>query len=141
MLTYVAVVATMIVVDSGLVALLRFRPLKARPLRSGSPDWLTTSAAAAYLVVAAVSVIMIFISWTRRGGHGLVPTLTVNLISALTYVLKATMDLAPIEDAFGRPFEPLRYATWWHTMPCMCVLCGQVFAADVGADPAAADAG
>ena len=165
MLTYVAVVATMIVVDSGLVALLRFRPLKAlalrrrfgprhtaafvgaiwlsygvtilsvvwgRPLRSGEPDWLTTSAAAAYLVVAAVSVIMIFISWTRRGGHGLVPTLTVNLISALTYVLKATMDLEPIEDAFGRPFEPLRYATWWHTMPCMCVLCGQVFAADVG---------
>ena len=101
------------------------------PASTEPPDWLHASAAVSYVVVGAVSVIMIVISWNDRATHVLVATLSINSMAAIGYALASVLDLEPRVDAFGRPFRPLRNATWLHTMPLMCVLCGHVFAASV----------
>ena len=80
-------------------------------------------AATTYGVVAFVSTTTLLLSVGWRGLHVLWTTLTVNFVAGLCYVLRATHDVDPRRDFFSVNTPHLRYATWFHTMPLMALLC------------------
>ena len=80
-------------------------------------------AATTYGVVAFVSTTTLLLSVGWRGLHVLWTTLTVNFVAGLCYVLRATHDVDVRGDFFGVNTPHLRYATWFHTMPLMALLC------------------
>lgn len=97
-----------------------------------APTTRDACAATTYCVIAFVSTTTLLLSVGWKGLHVLWTTLTVNFIAGMCYVLKSTHEaIEPNFDFFGVDTPHLRYATWFHTMPLMALLCAHAASCDL----------